>query len=112
METMKIEETHRTTGLVASVVLAIALAVAVTLAWGYGNVGQTEASGTAAPAAVDLNGDGQVALGDVIMVARCLGKTTSYSGCESCDVNNDNHIALGDLMLVVKHFGQLVPAED
>ncbi len=92
--------------------LAIALAVAVAFAWGYGNVERAEASGTAAPAAVDLNGDGQVALGDVILVVQCLGKTTSYPGCESCDVNGDLGIALGDLMLVVKHFVQVVAPED
>ncbi len=108
METRKIEETHKKTGLVASVVLAIALAVAVTLAWGYGNVEQAEASGSASPADVDLSEDGYVTLDDLMMVLRCLGGTTSDTGCESSVVVGDGIIALGDLMQVLKHFGTVV----
>ncbi len=108
METRKIEETHKKTGLVASVALAIALAVAVTFAWGYGNVEQAEASGSVSPAAVDLNDDGYVALDDLIMVVRCLGGTTSDTGCGSSDVDGDGIIALVDLILVLKHFGTVV----
>ncbi len=108
METRKIEKTNRTTGLVASVALAIALTVAVTFAWGFGNVERADASGSGPPATVDLNGDGQVALGDLMIVVQCLGKTTSDPGCELSDTNGDGGIGLSDLMLVVKFYGQKV----
>ena len=91
--------------------LAIALTVAVAFAWGY-DVEQAEAGGSLPPAEVelnvDLNGDGQVALRDLLMVAKCIGKATSDTGCESSDVNGDGGIAIGDLLLVLKYFGQKV----
>ena len=112
METRKIEKTNRTTGLVASVALAIALTVAVTFAWGFGNAGQAEASGSATvPSAVDVNGDHQVALGDLMVVLGCLGKTAT-GPCESSNVNGFPGIGLGDLMMVVKYYGQEVVHDD
>ncbi len=77
METRKIEETQRTTGLVTSVVLAIGLAVAVTFAWGYGTIDQADASGSGPPSRVDVNGDHQVALGDLIW--RVTGFTLGHT---------------------------------
>ena len=94
-------------GLVASVVLAIALAVTVTFAWGYGNVEQVEANGPP-PAALVVDKDGQVALSDVIIMLHCLWKVASDTACESSDINGDGQVTLVDLVRVMAHFGEVV----
>jgi hypothetical protein len=54
-------------------------------------------------AAEDLNGDGTIAIGDLAIVARSYGKTSSdanWSAIKIADLNNDGQIDIVDLSLV------------
>ena len=55
----------------------------------------------------DLNGDGQINIIDVSMVARAFGTMPGDPDWKSiCDVNNDNVINILDIYLIAKAFGE------
>lgn len=55
----------------------------------------------------DLNNNGQVDVGDLVIVGNHFGETGT-PGWIQCDFNNNGQIDVGDLVIVGNHFGETI----
>jgi hypothetical protein len=55
----------------------------------------------------DLNDNGQVDVGDLVIVGNHFGETGT-PGWIQCDFNNNGQVDVGDLVIVGNHFGETI----
>jgi hypothetical protein len=55
----------------------------------------------------DVNGDGKVDMGDIMIVLRAFGTKPGYPRWDArCDLNADGQIDLSDVIIVLWNFGK------
>ena len=59
----------------------------------------------------DVNGDGKVDVGDLVLVGRHFGETIEEPISPNPDVNGDGTVDISDLVLIGKHFGESTETE-
>ncbi len=69
----------------------------------WSNIQQVTLTGNGdAPLVGDVNGDGEVSIGDITaLIDYLLGKTDTIANQEMADVNNDGEVTIGDITAVI-----------